>query len=75
MINGKAFIQQTFAETLLCRPLGCQGVLEDLDLLLIYQLLLDKPLLILGLVFIEATLYGIITLVSITLTLHNDPLQ
>lgn len=54
---------------------GVPWVLEDLDLLLIYQVNLDKPLLILGLVFIGATLYGIIKLVPITLTLHNGPLQ
>lgn len=53
---------------------GVPSVLEDLDLLLIYQVHLDKPLLILGLVFIKATHYGIITLVLITLTLHNGPL-
>lgn len=50
-------------------------VLEDLELLLIYQVHLDKPLFIFGLVFIEATLYGIIMLVLITLPLHNGPLQ
>lgn len=48
---------------------GVPWVLEDLDSLLIYQVNLDKSLLILGLVFTGATLYGIIK------TDHFNPSQ
>ena len=51
--------------------------LEDLDLLLIHLVTLDKPLLLPGLIIIKAMLYWVIYIFKVLIILisHNGPLR